>query len=58
MSNINRDSFSIYTGVKYFIKSITSNYLRKITLNRTENFPKSGPTIICCDHANQFMELG
>jgi len=56
MSNISRESFLIYTGVKYFVKSVTGNYFRKITVIGKENIPKSGPTIICCNHANQFMD--
>ena len=56
MSNISRESFLIYTGVKYFVKGVTGNYFRKITVIGKENIPKSGPTIICCNHANQFMD--
>ena len=56
MSNISRESFLIYTGVKYFVKGVTGNYFRKITVIGKENIPESGPTIICCNHANQFMD--
>lgn len=48
MPNINRESFLIYTGLKYFLK---------ITVIGTENFLKSGPTILCYNHANQIMDL-
>ena len=46
----------LYSGIRLFVKGVTSNYFRKISLIGLENIPTSGPTIICCNHANQFMD--
>ena len=48
MPNINRESFLIYIGLKYFLK---------ITVIGTENFIKSGPNILCYNQACQNMDL-
>ena len=46
----------LYSGIRLFVKGVTSNYFRKISVIGIENVPKSGPTILCCNHANQFMD--
>ena len=46
----------LYSGIRLFVKGVTSNYFRKISVIGLENIPLSGPTIICCNHANQFMD--
>ena len=46
----------LYSGIRLFVKGVTSNYFRKISVIGLENIPKSGPTIVCCNHANQFMD--
>jgi hypothetical protein len=48
MPNINRESFLIYTGLKYFLK---------ISDFGTENFLKSGPTILYYNHSNNIMDF-
>ena len=46
----------IYKSVKLFLRQITGNYFRNIHVDRVENMPLSGPTILCCNHSNQFMD--
>ena len=46
----------IYKSVKLFLRQITGNYFRNIHVDRIENMPLSGPTILCCNHSNQFMD--
>ena len=46
----------IYKSLKLFLRQITGNYFRNIHVDRVENMPLSGPTILCCNHSNQFMD--
>ena len=46
----------IYKSVKLFLRQITGNYFRNIHVDRVENMPLYGPTILCCNHSNQFMD--
>ena len=46
----------IYTGVKLFLRQVTGNYFRNIHVAGVENMPMEGPTILCCNHSNQFMD--
>ena len=47
---------TIYAGVKLFVQQVTGMYFRKIHVVGVENMPMEGPTILCCNHANQFMD--
>lgn len=47
---------SIYDGVRLFVQQVTGNYFRNIHVVGLENMPMSGPTILCCNHSNQFMD--
>ena len=46
----------IYKALKIFLRQITGNYFRNIHVDRVENMPLEGPTILCCNHSNQFMD--
>ena len=46
----------IYKDLKIFLRQITGNYFRNIHVDRVENMPLEGPTILCCNHSNQFMD--
>ena len=46
----------VYKSLKIFLRQITGNYFRNIHVDRVENMPISGPTILCCNHSNQFMD--
>ena len=46
----------IYSGVKIFLRQVTGNYFRNIHVAGIENMPMEGPTILCCNHSNQFMD--
>ena len=46
----------VYKSIKIFLRQITGNYFRNIYVDRVENMPTSGPTILCCNHSNQFMD--
>ena len=45
-----------YKALKIFLRQITGNYFRNIHVDRVENMPLEGPTILCCNHSNQFMD--
>lgn len=47
---------SVYGAVRIFLQTVTGSYFRKIQVKGLENIPKEGPTIICCNHSNQFMD--
>ena len=46
----------IYKSIKLFLRQVTGNYFRNIHVAGLENMPLSGPTILCCNHSNQFMD--
>ena len=46
----------VYKSLKLFLRQITGNYFRNIHVDQVENMPLSGPTILCCNHSNQFMD--
>ena len=46
----------IYKGLKIFLRQVTGNYFRNIHVAGLENMPMEGPTILCCNHGNQFMD--
>jgi glycerol-3-phosphate O-acyltransferase/dihydroxyacetone phosphate acyltransferase len=46
----------IYKALKIFLRQITGNYFRNIHVDHVENMPQEGPTILCCNHSNQFMD--
>ena len=46
----------IYEALKIFLRQITGNYFRNIHVDHVENMPQEGPTILCCNHSNQFMD--
>ena len=46
----------VYKSLKLFLRQITGNYFRNIHVDHVENMPLSGPTILCCNHSNQFMD--
>jgi glycerol-3-phosphate O-acyltransferase/dihydroxyacetone phosphate acyltransferase len=46
----------IYTGLQFLLKQVTGNYFRNIEVTGLENMPKEGPTILCCNHSNQFID--
>ena len=46
----------IYKSLKLFLRQVTGNYFRNIHVAGLENMPLSGPTILCCNHSNQFMD--
>ena len=45
-----------YKALKLFLRQITGNYFRNIHVDHIENMPQEGPTILCCNHSNQFMD--
>ena len=45
-----------YKALKIFLRQITGNYFRNIHVDHVENMPQEGPTILCCNHSNQFMD--
>jgi glycerol-3-phosphate O-acyltransferase/dihydroxyacetone phosphate acyltransferase len=45
-----------YIALKLFLQQVTGNYFRNIHVAGTENIPMEGPTILCCNHSNQFMD--
>ena len=49
-------SSPVYTALKLFLQQVTGNYFRNIHVTGTENIPMEGPTILCCNHSNQFMD--
>ena len=49
-------SSMIYKALKIFLRQVTGNYFRNIHVKGVENMPMKGPTILCCNHANQFMD--
>jgi len=46
----------VYTALKIFLRQVTGNYFRHIHVAGVENMPLEGPTILCCNHSNQFMD--
>ena len=46
----------IYKALKIFLRQVTGNYFRNIHVAGVENMPMEGPTILCCNHGNQFMD--
>ena len=46
----------VYTSLKLFLRQVTGNYFRNIHVSGLENMPMEGPTILCCNHSNQFMD--
>ena len=46
----------VYKSLKIFLRQITGNYFRNIHVDRVENMPLTGPTILCCNHSNQFID--
>ena len=46
----------IYKGLKIFLRQVTGNYFRNIHVAGLENMPMEGPTILCFNHGNQFMD--
>ena len=46
----------VYTALKIFLRQVTGNYFRNIHVAGVENMPMEGPTILCCNHSNQFMD--
>ena len=46
----------VYTALKIFLRQVTGNYFRHIHVAGVENMPMEGPTILCCNHSNQFMD--
>ena len=49
-------SSPVYTALKIFLRQVTGNYFRYIHVTGVENMPMEGPTILCCNHSNQFMD--
>ena len=49
-------SSAMYTALKIFLRQVTGNYFRNIHVAGLENMPMEGPTILCCNHSNQFMD--
>ena len=49
-------SSPVYTALKIFLRQVTGNYFRNIHVAGVENMPMEGPTILCCNHSNQFMD--
>ena len=45
-----------YYAVKVFLRQVTGNYFRNIHVSGLEHVPLNGPTILCCNHSNQFMD--
>ena len=46
----------IYSGLQIFLQQATGTYFHNIHVAGLENMPMEGPTILCCNHANQFMD--
>ena len=46
----------IYSSLKIFLQQVTGNYFRNIHVTGLNNMPMEGPTILCCNHSNQFMD--
>ena len=46
----------IYSALQIFLRQVTGNYFRNIEVSGLENMPMEGPTILCCNHSNQFMD--
>ena len=46
----------VYTSLKLFLQQVTGNYFRNVHVSGLENMPMEGPTILCCNHSNQFMD--
>ena len=46
----------IYSSLKIFLRQVTGNYFRNIHVTGLNNLPMEGPTILCCNHSNQFMD--
>ena len=46
----------IYKALKIFLRQVTGNYFSNIHVAGIENKPMEVPTILCCNHANQFMD--
>ena len=46
----------VYKALKIFLRQITGNYFRNIHVDHVEYMPQEGPTILCCNHSNQFMD--
>ena len=49
-------SSPVYTALKLFLQQVPGNYFRNIHVAGTDNIPMEGPTILCCNHSNQFMD--
>ena len=49
-------SSPVYSALKIFLRQVTGNYFRNIHVTGVENMPMEGPTILCCNHSNQFMD--
>ena len=49
-------SSKVYTALKIFLRQVTGLYYRNIHVTGVENMPMDGPTILCCNHYNQFMD--
>ena len=49
-------SSGVYSALKIFLRQVTGNYFRHIHVAGVENMPMEGPTILCCNHSNQFMD--
>ena len=46
----------VYTSLKIFLQQVTGSYFRNIHVSGIQNMPMEGPTILCCNHSNQFMD--
>ena len=46
----------VYTSLKIFLRQVTGSYFRNIHVSGIQNMPMEGPTILCCNHSNQFMD--
>ena len=46
----------IYSSLRIFLQQVTGNYFRNIHVTGLNNMPMEGPTILCCNHSNQFMD--
>ena len=46
----------VYSGLKIFLRNATDIYFHNIYVTGVENMPMEGPTILCCNHSNQFMD--
>jgi glycerol-3-phosphate O-acyltransferase / dihydroxyacetone phosphate acyltransferase len=47
---------AIYYLIQKFTQAIRSIYFKDVKIVGLENIPKSGPLIICGNHANQFID--